>query len=392
MRVAALLLAAGRGERVGARRPKALLQLAGKPLWAHAAEALARSPRVEWVLPVVPEEALTEFSPDGLSCDAQAKLMAAVAGGAERQDSMRVGLAALPAEATLVAVHDAARPLVAAEDIERVIAAAAEGGAALLAVSATDTIKRARDGIVVETPARSECYAAQTPQVFRVALLREAMENAEAGAFLGTDDAELVERLGHRVRVVVGQRSNLKITYPGDLEMAERIMGEREGNLGSRLRVGQGVDAHQLVAGRPLRLGGVEIPFDRGLEGHSDGDVLLHAIASAYLGAAGAGDLGTHFPSSDPSLEGVDSGDLLRRVVSDLEGAGFALVNLDATVIAQVPRLAPHREAMQKHVADLLGVSPDRVNIKVTSTDRLGALGREEGIAAQAIVMLSGGA
>ncbi len=388
MRVAALVLAAGRGQRLGAERPKALLHLAGKPLWAHAAETLAACDAVEWVLPVAPAEALTQFGPDPLSAAAREKLLDPVAGGAERQDSVRAGLLALPAAAEGVAVHDAARPLVRREDVERVVAEAALHGAALLAVPASDTIKRVQGERVVETPPREECYAAQTPQVFRIDVLQRAMKTAQDSGVFGTDDAQLVELSGHPVHVVRGDRRNIKVTYPGDLEVAERWLdGEASGGTA---RVGQGFDAHQLAPGRPLRLAGVDIPFDRGLEGHSDGDVVLHAVTSALLGAIGAGDLGTHFPSSDPDLTGVDSAVLLEKVVAMVDAEGLALSNVDATVIAQVPRLGPHREAMQERLRALLGAAPGAVNLKVTSTDHLGAIGRGEGIAAQAVVLLGG--
>lgn len=389
MRVAALVLAAGRGQRLGAGHPKALLPLRGVPLWARSVEALAHCPSIEWIVPIVPADALHLFGSDGVAPPARDKLLPPVAGGAERQDSMRAGLAALPSEAEGVAVHDAARPLVDPADVSRVVEAAARHGAALLAVPASDTVKRVREGRVIDTPAREECFAAQTPQVFRLEVLRAAMEHAVDDDFVATDDAQWVERSGSPVHVVVGQRSNLKITYPGDLAVAERFMegGAQDAALP---RIGQGIDAHRLVAGRPLRLAGLEIPFERGLEGHSDGDVVLHAVTSALLGALGDGDLGTHFPSSDPSLEGVDSASLLARVVERMRARGYGVGNVDATVIAQVPRLAPHREAMEERLCHLLGAPADAVNLKVTSTDRLGSLGREEGIAAQAVVLLRG--
>jgi 2-C-methyl-D-erythritol 4-phosphate cytidylyltransferase/2-C-methyl-D-erythritol 2,4-cyclodiphosphate synthase len=386
MRVAALVLAAGRGQRLGAGRPKALFPLAGKPLWARAADALAACRSVEWVLPVAPAEALEMFRAEVLTPRAREKFLAPIAGGTERQDSMWAGLEALPAEAEAVAVHDAARPLVSPDDVERVIEAADAHGAALLAVPTSDTIKRVRAGRVLETPPRKECFAAQTPQVFRVELLRRAMEAAREDGFQGTDDAQIVERSGAPVHVVVGQHSNIKITYPGDLAVAERSLNENFAS-GSP-RVGHGFDAHRLVAGRSLRLAGVEIPFDRGLEGHSDGDVVLHAVASALLGAVGGGDLGTHFPSSDPELAGVDSAVLLAKVIAMVREKGLTVGNVDATVIAQVPRLGPHREAMQERLAVLLEADPGAVNLKVTSTDRLGAIGRGEGVAAQVVVLV----
>jgi len=229
MRVAALVLAAGRGERLGASIPKAFLALAGRPLVVRAIEALAARPEVERIVPVLPAADLARFAalaPDFLGAD---KLGAPVAGGAERQDSMRAGLAALPDGVELVAVHDAARPLVRPEDVGRVIAAAARTGAALLAVPVRDTLKRVRDGRVAGTLPRAECWAAQTPQVFRLELLREALAKAEAEGFRGTDDAQLVERLGAPVEVVEGDPANLKITWPEDVALAEEIWSRAHG-------------------------------------------------------------------------------------------------------------------------------------------------------------------
>ena len=398
MRVAALLLAAGRGERLGASLPKALLPLGERPLWAHAAEVLAACADVQWIIPVAPADFLAQFRATEMTRAARSKLCGAVAGGAERQDSMRAGLRALPEGAAWVAVHDAARPFITGGDVARVVAAARQEGAALLALPAPDTVKRVREERIVETPPRSECYLAQTPQVFRSELLRRALARASADGFTGTDDAQLVERLGHRVRVVAGNPRNRKITHPEDLAWAAAELvrrdsapdaqrGAAEALQGSR--VGQGFDAHRLAVGRPLWLGGIRVPCERGLAGHSDGDVLLHAVASALLGAAGEGDLGEHFPSSDPALRGIASAAILERVLALLGGRGLCVVNLDATVIAQWPRLSPHRAAMAGRVATLLSLPPDRVNVKITSTDGLGALGRGEGIAAQVSVLLA---
>jgi 2-C-methyl-D-erythritol 4-phosphate cytidylyltransferase len=227
MRVAALVLAAGRGERLGASVPKAFHPLAGRPLVLRAIEALAACPTIERIVPVLPPAGLAPWSDLPLEPACRARLAPPVAGGATRQDSMRAGLAALPPTVELVAVHDAARPLVRARDVERVVAAAARGGAALLAVPVRDTLKRVAGGRVVGTLARDACWAAQTPQAFRVELLREALAKAEADAFVGTDDAQLVERLGVAVEVVEGDPSNLKITAPGDLALAEALFAQR---------------------------------------------------------------------------------------------------------------------------------------------------------------------
>jgi 2-C-methyl-D-erythritol 4-phosphate cytidylyltransferase len=227
MRVAALVLAAGRGERFGAGQPKAFLPLAGRPLVVHAVEALAACDAIDWIVAVLPAAEIGRLAAWQWSVVAARKVVATVAGGVERQDSMRAGLTALPAEVELVAIHDAARPLVRPCDVARVVAAAARSGAALLAVPVRDTLKRVCDGQVVETPPREGLWAAQTPQVFRAALLREALARAEADGFRGTDDAQLVERLGCAVEIVEGDPSNLKITGPADLAWAEACVEQR---------------------------------------------------------------------------------------------------------------------------------------------------------------------
>ncbi len=227
MRVAALVLAAGRGERFGAGQPKAFLPLAGQPLLVHAVEALAACAAIDIIVPVLPAAEIDRLAAWLWSASAARKVVAPITGGAERQDSMHAGLSALSADVELVAIHDAARPLVRPADVARVIAAAARSGAALLAVPVRDTLKRVRDGRVVETPPREGLWAAQTPQVFRAALLREALAKAQADAFQGTDDAQLVERLGCVVEIVAGDPSNLKITWPADLAWAEAALQER---------------------------------------------------------------------------------------------------------------------------------------------------------------------
>ena len=228
MRVAALVLAAGRGERFGASQPKAFLPLAGRPLVVHAIEALAACAAIEWIVPVLPAAEIGRLAAWPWSATAAGKVLAPVAGGAERQDSMDAGLSALSPDAEFVAVHDAARPLVRPADVARVITAAARSGAALLAVPVRDTLKRVREGRVVETPQREGLWAAQTPQVFRAALLREALAKARTDAFQGTDDAQLVERLGAAVEIVEGDPSNLKITWPPDLAWAEACLQQRQ--------------------------------------------------------------------------------------------------------------------------------------------------------------------
>lgn len=371
--------------------------LAGRTLLERSLRALVQADVFDSLQPVIPAEDVDRYRAiegraaiEGMPSarPSGTRLAEPVVGGAERQDSVRAGLAALPPGVAWVAVHDAARCLVAPEDVRRVVAAARAGGAAILAERARDTLKRVDEGRVMETPERAGLWAAQTPQVIRRDWLLEGLEAAERDGRRATDDAQLVEWLGREVRVVESHGANPKITVPDDLVAAEALLGWRSRSGADAMRIGQGYDVHRLVPGRPLVLAGIEIPFERGLEGHSDGDAPLHAVADAILGAIGEGDLGRHFPSSDERWRGADSARILQEVVAKMQRAGWQLANLDATIVAQVPRLAPHQPAMQARLAELLGAPLDRVNLKVTSTDGLGAIGREEGIAAQAVVLL----
>ncbi|MGC9319757.1 MAG: 2-C-methyl-D-erythritol 2,4-cyclodiphosphate synthase, partial [Armatimonadota bacterium] len=287
-------------------------------------------------------------------------------------------------------VHDGARPLVDQGTIERSIDVAVRRGAAVAAIPATDTLKRcAPDGRIDSTPPRRELYHAQTPQTFRYDLLLEAHERAAREGLDVTDDAQLVERMGHPVYVSEGHRDNFKITTREDLARAEWLLRRRAGREVSTMRVGIGYDVHGFAEGRPLILGGVRIEHDRGLAGHSDADVLFHAIADALLGAAALGDLGAHFPDTDPQYAGADSGELAARVVAMLADRGFRPANVDATVICQAPKLAPHIAAMRANIASALGMDTSAVSVKATTTERLGFEGRGEGIAAQATVLIA---
>ncbi len=395
--VAAIVLAAGRGARLQRDVPKAFVVLAGQTLLERSIRALAQADVFDWIQPVIPAEdgerydAIEGLAGIGSLPSRRAsgtRLATPVIGGAERQDSVRAGLLGLPASVEWVAVHDAARCLVSPEDVRRVVAEARASGAAILAERARDTLKRVEEGRIMETPERAGLWAAQTPQVIRRDWLLEGLGAAERAGQRATDDAQLVEWLGHEVRVVESHGANPKITVPDDLVAAEALLGERSRGDGDSMRIGQGYDVHRLVSGRPLVLGGIEIPCERGLEGHSDGDAPLHAVADAILGAIGEGDLGRHFPSSDERWRGADSGRILREVVGKMERAGWQIANVDATIVAQVPRLAPHQAAIRARLAELLESPLDRVNLKVTSTDGLGAVGREEGIAALAVVLL----
>jgi 2-C-methyl-D-erythritol 4-phosphate cytidylyltransferase/2-C-methyl-D-erythritol 2,4-cyclodiphosphate synthase len=384
--VTAVVAAAGSGRRMGREVNKVFLPLAGRPILGRSAAAVASCQEVDRLVVVVaPGE--EERAAEILTSLALAKPWRVVTGGAERQHSVANALAAVPADADIILIHDGARPLVDAATVGAAIAAAREHGAAGVAVPVKDTIKTVDEaGCIAATPDRRTLWAIQTPQVFAASLLREAYAAAAADGVLATDDAALVERLGHKVRIVPGSYRNLKITTPEDMVMAHALL-ESEAEKKMR-RIGIGYDVHRLVAGRPLIVGGVDIPWEKGLEGHSDADVLLHAIKDALLGAAALGDIGRHFPDTDPAYKGASSLKLLAAVGEKLAAAGWRAANIDAVVIAEKPKLAPHIPAMNANIAAALGIAAGQVNVKATTTEGLGFTGRREGIAAQAVAAI----
>jgi 2-C-methyl-D-erythritol 4-phosphate cytidylyltransferase/2-C-methyl-D-erythritol 2,4-cyclodiphosphate synthase len=281
-------------------------------------------------------------------------------------------------------IHDAARPLVSHAVIRRTVDAAAATGAAIAAIRPNDTVKRAdAAGRIAETLNRDEIYLAQTPQAFLVDVLRDALTISDDA----TDEAALAEQAGHAVQLVEGDPRNLKITTPDDLALAERLLGAAAA--GPSLRIGNGYDLHRLVDGRPLILGGVMIPFEKGLLGHSDADVICHAVTDAILGAAGAGDIGRHFPDTDPVWKDADSVDLLRRAAALVEAAGYAVVNVDVIVIAQRPKLAPHASAISARVAEAIGCDPSQISVKGKTNEGVDSIGAGESIAAHAVALLA---
>jgi len=347
----------------------------------HAARRVALSPEVGRIVVVVGaldvDRARVLLMQHGVR-----NVTAVVPGGAHRQDSVFAGLSHL-GEAPVAVVHDGARPLVPPDVVTAVIQAAAEAGAASAGLPVRETVKLVDGADARQTLDRDRLWVAHTPQAFRTALLREAHHRAKAEGFYGTDDAVLVERLGYAVRMVEDSPRNLKVTVPADLDLAEAYAGQRQ-----IVRTGIGYDAHRLALGRLLRVGGVEIPWPRGLAGHSDADVLAHAIMDALLGGAGLGDLGRHFPPGDPAFRGADSIELLRRVAAMAAGAGWRVVHVDSTVLAEAPRLAPYIPQMRERLAAALGVDSSAVNVKATTTEGMGAIGRGEGIAAHAVATL----
>lgn len=378
--------AGGTGSRIGHSRPKQFLPLAGLPILVHTCRAFMALEDIMAVVVAAPAEHYQEtidLLHAHLSEKETAKLLITV-GGATRQDSVRAGLDALPNTIALVLVHDAARPLVDQQTIARCLQGAAKYGAVIAAVPVKDTLKLVYDSATIDkTVDRTALWQAQTPQAAHRDLLEQAFVEAARKNFVGTDEASLLEAVGIPVRVVAGSERNLKITRPEDLDMAEALLAEER-----NVKIGHGFDAHRLVAGRKLVLGGVTIDFELGLDGHSDADVVAHALIDALLGALGAGDIGRHFPDSDPRYKGIDSLLLLVQVCRLAEDLQYHLANADITIVCQSPRLAPHLETMQANLARCCGVGSSAVNIKATTTEKMGYTGRGEGIAAHAVVLL----
>jgi 2-C-methyl-D-erythritol 4-phosphate cytidylyltransferase / 2-C-methyl-D-erythritol 2,4-cyclodiphosphate synthase len=373
--VAVIVVAAGRGERLPGEVAKPYQTLGGKWILEHAVAPFQASARINEIIVVVAPDRI-----DAARSRLGSKVRAVVAGGAERRESVAAGLREL-GEASWVLVHDGVRPFVSNSLIDRVLDAAQQHGAAVPGVPVTDTLKEADGPRVLQTLDRSRIWAAQTPQAFRCGLLREA--HAQASEISVTDDAQLVERIGATVAIVPGDAQNVKITTPEDLAVARR---RADGGLD--LRVGMGYDVHRLVPDRALLLGGVRIDHPRGLDGHSDADVLTHAIIDAILGAAGNRDIGYHFPPDEPAYRDANSIALLRRTMAMLRADGWAIVNVDASVLAEAPRLSPFVGTMREQLAAALEVGVQSVAVKATTGEGLGPIGRGEGIAAHAIAMI----
>ena len=372
MSVFALILAAGSGERMGLGMNKVLAPLGGVPVLVRSVRAfdgqvdgrviVARPTELETVRALLPGETV-------------------VPGGDTRQRSVLAGLMALPEDAEVVLVHDGARPFVSPRIIARCIESVYEWGSGVASVPVTDTIKRVDgQGAAIETPMRASLRAAQTPQGFKAVTLRAAIEALEARGETATDDAAAMEAVGHIVFLTEGDEKNIKLTTQEDLRMAESWLEAKK-----TLRMGHGYDVHRLTEGRSLILCGVTVPYEKGLLGHSDADVALHALMDALLGAAALGDIGRHFPDSDPQYKGISSVTLLERVVAALQARNLSVCNVDVTIVAQRPKLAPYIEEMVKRTAHALGVPPESVNVKATTTEGLGFAGEGLGIEAHAV-------
>ncbi|MGU3537800.1 bifunctional 2-C-methyl-D-erythritol 4-phosphate cytidylyltransferase/2-C-methyl-D-erythritol 2,4-cyclodiphosphate synthase [Methylobacterium sp. A54F] len=400
--VAAIVVAAGKGIRVGGGTPKQYRRVGGQPVLTRTLAALGGHDGIARIQVVIAADAAAFYRDcvADLPAAVRAKLAAPVEGGATRQQSVRAGVEALAAgepgrEPAIVLVHDAARPYVDAGLIDRAVAAGRDYGAAVPGVPVSDTIKLVEAeapgiGRVRETPAREALRAVQTPQAFAYGALREAHRSAAAEGLHGfTDDGALAEWAGLPVVTFEGDLANRKITQASDLTEADRAFAGRDAERSSAMtayvtRLGTGFDVHAFTEGDHVWLGGIRIPADRGVLAHSDGDVALHALTDALLGAIADGDIGTHFPPSDERWRGAASDQFLAHAVSLVRARGGRIDHLDITVLAEAPRIGQHREAIRARIAEICGVPLSAVSIKATTTEKLGFVGRAEGLAAQA--------
>lgn len=373
-----IIVAAGKGERAGGPVPKQYAQLGGRTVLRRTIEAFLPLPALASLRVVIAADhhSLYAQATDGLD------LPSPIIGGQSRAESVRNGLDALQADANdIVLIHDAARPFIDSDDIRALLSAVGETGAATLGAPVADTLRR-DDGHYVD---RNGLFAIQTPQAFRLGMLRAAL--AAQDDLQATDESSIMTAQGVQVTLVPGKRSNFKITTPEDLAMAEALLTARTR---FETRSGTGFDVHAFAAedAEHIRICGLDIPHTRRLDGHSDADVGLHALTDALLGAMALGDIGQHFPPSDPQWKGASSDRFLRHAVDLVQKAGARIVNLDLTLICEAPKIGPHRTAMQAEIARICGLAPHRVSVKATTTERLGFTGRQEGIAAQAIANL----
>lgn len=378
----AVVVAAGRGVRMGAAVNKVLLPLCGEPVIRHAVRAFCEADEIDGVVVVASADETEQMR--AALCGLE-KVCAIVPGGSTRQESVKNGLDALPKEARIALVHDGARPLISRELIARCIRQTEDCGSAVVCTPMTDTVKVEKDGCVVRTLDRSQLRAVQTPQCFFAGELKAAYEAAARDGVSVTDDASVMEHAGHSVHLLESSEVNFKLTTPEDLRRAEDIIGERK--FMQRLpRTGFGYDVHKLVSGRRLILCGKEIPWEKGLDGHSDADVAVHALMDALLGAACLGDIGRLYPDNDPAFEGADSMKLLADVLRRVKDAGYAVVHADVTIVAQNPKLMPYMDEMRRNLENAMPRA--QVNVKATTTERLGFEGRGEGISAQAVATI----
>lgn len=370
---------------MGLGHPKQYHLLAGVPILIHTIRAFVATPSIQRIVVTVPPDLIADSRRLLVQYNLADHAITIAGGGKRRQDSVLAGLNCLSDDIDIVLVHDGARPLITPELIQRCLEAAWHHGAAIAAIPVKDTLKKSRpDQTIACTIDRRDLWQAQTPQAARLTLLKQAY--VELGGRDVTDEAALLELAGIAVTLIEGSETNIKITRPLDLILAEKMM---QPSLPPTPRIGHGYDAHCLVSGRDLILAGVKIPHSLGLAGHSDADVVTHALCDAILGALAAGDIGRHFPDSDQRFKDIYSISLLTQVMELACHQGFSLANADITIICQAPKLAPYMDAMRATLTNACQTSSDQINIKATTTEKMGFTGREEGISCHAVVLLT---
>ena len=376
-----LILSAGNSTRMGGGN-KQLLLIDNVPVVVRSVNAFKGIPEVSEIFVAVKKEDKDIFDKLFIE-DKDVKVIAT--GGETRQSTVKQSLEYISDKSDYIAIHDGARPLVRKEDILNTIKACKEVGGAVLGAMVKDTVKIIENSLIKETPDRSTLFCAQTPQIFNLKEYKKAFDYAEKLKLDFTDDSQLFEKTGRKVASVIGHYDNIKITTPEDVLIAEALF-KGETNM---IRIGQGYDVHKLIEGRKLILGGVTIPYEKGLLGHSDADVLTHAIMDALLGALALGDIGAHFPDTDPAYKGANSMELLKKVVLIIKDKGYIVGNLDCTVAAQAPKLKPYILEMRKNLADVMGVDVSSVSVKATTEEGMGITGNGEGMTATAVCVLS---
>lgn len=385
MTATALIVAAGRGSRVGGEKPKQYHMLGGKPLLRYSIDAFLAHGAIARVMVVIHPSDMDDYRAATKGLEDEARLLPPCLGGAARQDSVRLGLEALAHDPpAIVLIHDAARPFLRQSQIDALLDMLKQAPGAILAIPVVDTLKRDGQGLAHGGVERQGLWRAQTPQAFRFNDILAAHRQS-AGLAL-TDDAAVAEHAGLGVRLVPGSEENFKVTEPADFVRAERQVLMQLADI----RTGQGFDVHAFSdqPGRKLMIGGIEIAHDRGLAGHSDADVALHALTDAILGTLSDGDIGQHFPPSDARWKNADSSAFLRHAADKVAQRNGVIAHCDITIICEAPKIGPHREAIRARIAGILGIAVDRVSVKATTTEKLGFTGRREGIAAQAVATI----
>ena len=377
--VTAIILAAGSGSRMVSKTTKQRLNLLGESVLFRSVKSFESCDKINGIIVVTREEEVAWASEELASFS---KVKAIIPGGKTRAESARIGFMSVPQDADFVAIHDGARCLVTPENISDVVSAAIVHGAATAGTFITDTVKKLSGEMIEGTIPRDCLFSAQTPQVFAYKLYEKALRECRTSDSI-TDDNMLLEAIGIKVCPVNTGKHNIKLTTTEDMELAEFLLERRK--LMTEIRVGQGYDVHRMTEGRKLVLGGVEIPYEKGLLGHSDADVLTHAIMDALLGAAGLGDIGRHFPDNDQSYRNISSLILLKNVSQLISEVGYTVVNIDATVVLQAPKIAGYIDSMIQNISDILSIERGRVNIKATTEEHLGFTGSGEGVAAHAV-------